>query len=288
MMIKAVIPFLFTILAISVANAQSSGIEAKSNFDSLILKAYKEDQTIRQDLIKLMNKGDYPKDSLVMKMMALKKQDFQNQQLVFPLIDQYIAGSITISPDALNGAYYIIQHAEIDQQEKYRPFVEKLFKTKVINTVEYARFADRLLIKKNKAQVYLTQAYQNASVPGTYPYPLKANAKALSKELGLAEKFEKEQADFKNEYAPLFLKDDEVALFGHLLKKPQADDGSITNIAVIMDGKEVARTNNTGFFAFKIKRSSLGKELEFLKDGGSIRVPVSLSSEQDWQAVSVN
>lgn len=81
-------------------------------------------------MMKVINKSDYPKDSLVFKIMDLKKQDARNQNLVFPLIDQYTIGSIALSPLALNGAYYIIQHAEIDQQEKYQSFVEKLFEKK--------------------------------------------------------------------------------------------------------------------------------------------------------------
>lgn len=274
-----------TLLAAQFSYAQNLNSQSKLSADSIIINAYRIDQIKREEMMKVINKSDYPKDSLVLKIMDLKKQDAQNQNLVFPLIDQYTIGSIELSPLALNGAYYIIQHAEIEQQEKYQSFVEKLFEKKVINTVEYARFVDRVRVKRNKAQYYLTQAYQNAGTEGTFPYPLTADAAELVNKIGLKETFHKDIASFKNEYTPIFLKEDEFAIFGYVLNN--ANKEKINNIEIKLNGKTITRTNKEGFFAFKIKRTEAVPELELLVEGKSIKQRIEILPENDWLSVNI-
>jgi len=140
-------------------------------------------------------------------------------------------------------------------------------------------------VKRNKAQYYLTQAYQNAGTAGTFPYPLTADAAELVNKIGLKQTFQKEMASFKNEYTPIFLKEDEFAIFGHVLNS--VDKEKINDLEIKLNGKTMTRTNNEGFFAFKIKRTEAVSELELLLEGKSIKQRIAILPQNDWLSVNI-
>ncbi|MGN0022031.1 MAG: hypothetical protein ACI35Z_14610 [Sphingobacterium hotanense] len=104
MMIKVFSKVLLSLGAIYLAKAQAPNALKNVPADSIIISVFRIDQQNREELMKLMNNENYPKDSLVFKIFDLKKQDARNQQQVFPLIDQYINNELNLSKDALNGA----------------------------------------------------------------------------------------------------------------------------------------------------------------------------------------
>ncbi|WP_343565723.1 hypothetical protein [Sphingobacterium sp.] len=274
--------------SIAITNAQT--MENTMDLEKLIMKAYHTDQENRTIVERLLLDKSTPQDSLKKYAVQLKKSDMVNQKVVLPILDKYIAREVKLSDSSLNAAYYIVQHASKEDQEKYSNFVGKLFKKQVIDKNEYTRFVDRVLIKNCKAQVYLKQAYMDADVKDIYPFPLRANAKEIAKNNNLLEELEKEidikTKSFPAEYAPVFVVDDEFVVFGHIKKKEEQRNVPVSDVEISYGGKVLAKSNKNGFYSFKIIKSAAASDILFTK--GSIYTNKNLdSTDKDWQMVDV-
>jgi len=286
---KKIIAAVFLIgSSITITHAQTTGNDA--DLGKLIMKAYHEDQENRSIVEKLLLDKSTPQDSLKKYVIQLKKVDMINQKVVLPILDRYIANEIELTDSSLNAAYYIVQHASKEDQEKYSGFVEKLYKRQVIDKNEYTRFIDRVLVKNGKAQVYLKQAHMDADAKDIYPFPLKANAKEIAKNNNLLDELEKEIAirtkSFPAEYAPLFIVDDEFVVFGHIKKKNGQSNTLLSDVEVSYGGKVLAKSNKSGFYSFKIARSASMDNISFKKGVNNVNIKLD-SNNKDWQMVDV-
>lgn len=287
---KKLITTVFLIVCtLTLTNAQT--VEEIGNFEKLIMKAYHEDQENRAIVEKLLQDKATSQDSIKKYAIELKKSDMLNQKIVLPILDKYLAKEIELTDSSLNAAYYIVQHAGKADQEKYSIFVENLYNKKVIDKTEYTRFIDRVLVKNQKAQIYLKQAYMDVDVKDVYPFPLKANAKEIAKKNNLLDELEKEiEVRIKTsskEYAPVFIEENEFVVFGHVKSKKDGSNVPIANIEVSYDGKVLAKSNKNGFYSFKISKSSTLDDVVFRDAKNDSIKKIDKNKTKDWQMVDV-
>jgi uncharacterized protein YutE (UPF0331/DUF86 family) len=286
---KKLITAIFLIGSLAtLTNAQT--MEKTVDFEKMIMKAYHDDQENRAIVEKLLLDKSASQDSIKKYAIQLKKSDMVNQKVVLPILDKYIANAIALTDSSLNAAYYIVQHASKEDQEKYSNFVEKLYKKQVIDKNEYTRFIDRVLVKNNKAQVYLKQAHMDADVKDIYPFPLKVNAKEIAKNNNLLDELEKEIAirtkSFPAEYAPMIIAADEFVVFGHVKKKEGQSNTPVDDVEISCGGKVLAKSNKNGFYSFKIGRSTSIDDISFKKGANNAHKKLD-SNNKDWQMVDI-
>lgn len=275
--------------SITLTNAQNK--VAAGDYEKIIMKAYQDDQENRAIVGKLLQDKSAPQDSIKKYAIELKKSDMLNQKIILPILDKYLANEVGLTDSSLNAAYYIIQHSRKEDQEKYATFVDTLYSRKIIDNKEYTRFIDRVLVKNGKAQIYLKQAHMDADVKDIYPFPLKANARDIAKKNNLLDELEQEIAirmkSFPKEYAPIFIEENEFVVFGHVKRKKDEKNVPIKDVEVSYDGKVLTKSNENGFYSFKINKSSTFNDVLY-RDGKSDSVKkLEGNKSKDWQIVDV-
>jgi len=147
-----------------------------------------EDQTLRQLLPEAEAKFGVDAGELKYIWELIHTQDKINEKKVLQIIDTYgWLGKNKIGEMANQTLWLVIQHADINIQEKYLPKLEASVEKNESDGWHLAFLKDRILMRKGEKQYYGTQAKKDSSSGITYIYPI-AEAKTVNrrrKELGL-------------------------------------------------------------------------------------------------------
>ncbi|MBK5720303.1 hypothetical protein JGH11_05420 [Dysgonomonas sp. Marseille-P4677] len=92
--------------------------------------------------------------------LVMLKIDSVNQKFVANLLDT-TGWPDSLSPQANMAIFMIIQHSPASYMDKYAPLVKMEYEKGHINSELYAIFADRLLMRQNKPQLYGSQIINN-------------------------------------------------------------------------------------------------------------------------------
>ena len=176
-------------------------------YDSILKNVLNEDQSIRKKIDSIQQKGVDNLDALIPLYKNMAIQDIENQRIAFPILEKYLAEEIALSHNSLSALYYVIQHADGADQEKYKHFIDIIFRQKIISNIEYGWFTDRLRAHQNKAQLYGFQCHVNADTNDPFPYPILTSAKENRKKLGINPiEMEKElSSQFTDDYKPIYI-----------------------------------------------------------------------------------
>jgi hypothetical protein len=141
------------------------------------------------DCIDLAERKTGRNSTVVQALWKLKKLlNDRNQKDLEKLIELKGWPKISVvGEDAANAAFLVIQHSDIDQQQKYLPIIENLCKQNEASWQDYALMYDRIQVNSNKPQKYGSQVRFN-EVSGTYElFPLLDENKVdqWRKEVGL-------------------------------------------------------------------------------------------------------
>jgi hypothetical protein len=211
---KSILAFLLLcglVLTLYHVNAQTPGEtnatqKIKINYDSLriALEAMLDsDQEIRRILIDSIGL-DSPEAGKYLKQMATI--DMQNKAKIESILEKY--GWIErskIGEKAADGIFYVVQHTDLEFQEKYFPQLKKLAAIGEASPIRCAMMEDRILMSKGKRQIYGTQANNNLRPDkkmAIWPIEDPSQVNALRKKIGFTTTVEENAARLKAEYDP--------------------------------------------------------------------------------------
>lgn len=169
---------LFITILISFITMQSqTNVEAKP-IDYKLLKAQLEiirieDQTLRQLLPDAEAKFGDDSDELTYIWELIHTQDSINEKKVLRIIDNYgWLSNSKVGEMANQTLWLVIQHAEIDIQEKYLPYLVESVNKEESDGWYLAFLKDRILMRKGEKQHYGTQVKKDKKSGFTYIYPI--------------------------------------------------------------------------------------------------------------------
>lgn len=133
-----------------------------------------EDQKYRQEIDAVV--GKYGNDSKEVQDMwhAMAKADSTNTVRVKQILDTHGWLSKQAVGDAGNSALFlVIQHAEIEDQEKYLPMMREAVKNGNAEASSLALLEDRILMRHGKKQIYGSQLRTDPKTGEMYFFPIE-------------------------------------------------------------------------------------------------------------------
>lgn len=134
---------------------------------------YKEDQDSRL-LVSTFKKEGRSQEALDSLSAVIRKKDSSN--LVF--VEQFIAqhgwlGPQEIGMQGVQALFLVIQHADLNTQNKYYPLIKQAEKDGKLLSSNVAILEDRIAVREGRPQQYGSQGYYDAEKKKTFIYPLK-------------------------------------------------------------------------------------------------------------------
>ncbi len=271
--------FYYTVFLFFILVKMTAQPRAVSTYDSLIAESYQKDQQIREEWDSLLANENRSNQELVDHFAKVEKIDLDNQRIVLPMLDQYIAQEIELTDASLAQLYYIIQHADGAIQSKYAPFIITLFDKELISNQEFAWFSDRLAVRKNNVQPYGFQIKSWAETAERFPYPISSQAEENCQRIDLESSKAYLEDNFGGDYLPQYLTTGEFVVFGHV-------KGEQNNRVIVGEELEEAAVNDKGFYVLKLKKKK-GQEIRLcLKRGEeTMDCKTILMDDKDWEEV---
>jgi len=240
---------LFNVISASIVAQNKNALK---NVNTILEKAYDDDQNIRDSIIALQKRNDINTAEYRNLLIEMNKQDSINQLIVFPILDKYgWLGQPKVSDKSCRSYFYIIQHAQIDKQLKYYQQVMQAYRAKYISSSEYAMFVDRVNVRQNKFQEYATQTQIDQLGNMTlYPVIDINRLDYRRSKIGI----EPIYGELRNLYSILNVcKDDKVLIF-RVMNQNQTK--GISDVDVFINDKLVGKSNDKGLFQCKIAKAT--------------------------------
>jgi len=182
--LRYIIALCFILLLASNIQAQTTKAQSVANptLRQELLQRVEQDQAIRNELIK---KGiEHPDESVLTRMKAI---DAANTERMRAIVRQYgWPGPELVGQDGTDGAFLLVQHANLAFQKEMLPLVEKSYKNGKLSGQSYALLLDRVLVGEGKPQVYGTQVKEwKGKEPVLQPIEDEANVDKRRAEVGL-------------------------------------------------------------------------------------------------------
>lgn len=281
--------FLFFCLGLFSLRGYSANRKESINRDSitLILKqAYIRDQTPRLIIDSLMRKGITDGNLFLPAIAQQHTDDSINLREVLPIADTISQYAIyDLEAKAYETCWLVIQHASDNVRVEYTGFVEQLVNRKLISLSSYMAFVDRLNTDKYKAQIYGYQFKRFAN--GTLmQYPVLKGWKRKWKNLGLNCKKNILPSEYTINYPTVYINRNQYALIGFVYKgKSDCDIEKlmpIKDVAILLNGKVVTTTNDTGHFSVILNKRMLPKTINIRIDGHLFKYKIQNVETKDF------
>ena len=150
---KRIITIIATILLTHTAIAQ--------NFEAELAQIHHRDQNVRLKVAKFHQEGQI--DSLMYYAEQMVKIDTENQQYVADMIRNY--GIPDNLPDkAYSAIFLVVDHADLSYQNRYFRPLKQAAKQGKIKQVEINTLQDRILMRRNRRQLYGTQTISKSTI----------------------------------------------------------------------------------------------------------------------------
>lgn len=152
--------------------AQQKGLNMELRNELLAIEA--EDQKYRSQMAALIKKGD-PKivDSPAFKKLEVQQAAIDKKLLpqVENIIEKYgYPTQAMVGKQPRKTVFLVIQHADLEQQEKYLPLFQKAVKDGTLKFKTLALMIDRIEMAKGRPQIYGTQVKRNSETGEFYFY----------------------------------------------------------------------------------------------------------------------
>lgn len=152
--------------------------EIEKNYDKVLqqelLQILSDDQDIRSQWIKAARElGDqHPLvDSLVK--IALYKDSINLAKIIRILDERGWVGKNKVGEQASQAIFLVIQHSDLQVQEKYLPMMREAVKQGNASRSSLALLEDRVALRQGRKQLYGSQVYRNQSDNTYYPAPME-------------------------------------------------------------------------------------------------------------------
>lgn len=147
-----------------------------------------EDQTLRLILPEVGKKFGNGSDEEKFIWSLIHKQDTICINSTLKILNQYgWLGKSRVGDKANQALWLVIQHAELEQQEKFLPLLKKSVKNGESEGWHQAFLEDRILMYKKMNQIYGSQAFWDKSISKMKIYPIDdlKNVNKRREEIGL-------------------------------------------------------------------------------------------------------
>ena len=186
---KRFIPILLVCLTLGCTNKKSTHSSAAQT-DSLLCELHERDQQIRHELMRVQrafiaDQRDELVDSIVMLVEEEERTDSLNRVVVDSLLQN--GWPEGLSEQSNQTIWLIIDHGDVEYQERYLPLIEQQAMHGIISLADYATLSDRVNVRRQRPQRYGTQTgyTQRDGETFTYVYPIEDIAKLDSLRLSV-------------------------------------------------------------------------------------------------------
>jgi len=132
-----------------------------------------EDQTLRLMLPEVGKKFGNGSNEEKYVWSLIHRQDSICLNKTLKILNEYgWLGKSRVGDNANQALWLVIQHAELEIQEKYLPLLKKSVETEESEGWHLAFLEDRILMRKNKNQIYGSQAFWDKSINKMKIYPI--------------------------------------------------------------------------------------------------------------------
>ncbi|MES2875466.1 MAG: DUF6624 domain-containing protein [Bacteroidota bacterium] len=147
------------------------------NFESIkqeLLVIHKEDQDIRHEWIAALNHPTHSTKTIDSLGKIMETKDSVNIIHVSRILDDYgWLGKDKIGPDANQTLFLVVQHSDLEIQQKYLPMIRKASLVGDASKSHLALLEDRVALREGKMQIYGSQVGQFLGSKEYYILPLK-------------------------------------------------------------------------------------------------------------------
>ena len=147
------------------------------NFESIkqeLLVIHKEDQDIRHEWIAALNHPTPSTKTIDSLGKIMETKDSVNIIHVSRILDDYgWLGKDKIGPDANQTLFLVVQHSDLEIQQKYLPMIRKASLVGDASKSHLALLEDRVALREGKMQIYGSQVGQFFGSKEYYILPLK-------------------------------------------------------------------------------------------------------------------
>lgn len=129
---------------------------AAQDLDSLLRVVHDRDQAVREEVVRLSQQTPPDVDSLMAAYTRMQAVDAENQRVVAGLLERggWPEG---ISDEASETIWLVIDHADLEMQQRWMPLIEEQMEAGRVSRSSYATLLDRMLMRGKRPQRYGTQ-----------------------------------------------------------------------------------------------------------------------------------
>lgn len=155
------------------ANKEKAEVHLDKPLVALLDSIYEEDQKYRQQLAATEEKYGWESEEMKSLWKIIHEKDSLNQLNVKKILDERgWLGADVIGHQGNQTLFLVIQHAEIDTQEKYLPMMRDAVKKGKAKAASLALLEDRVALRKGNMQIYGSQVGRDQETGEYYVLPL--------------------------------------------------------------------------------------------------------------------
>ena len=169
--------FLLFVTLFACTNKKSTHSSAAQT-DSLLCELHERDQQIRHELMRVQRAFIAEQraelvDSIVMLVEEEERTDSLNRVIVDSLLQN--GWPEGLSEQSNQTIWLIIDHGDVEYQERYLPLIEQQAMRGIIRLADYATLSDRVNVRRQRPQRYGTQTgyKQRDGEVFTFVYPIE-------------------------------------------------------------------------------------------------------------------
>lgn len=188
--LKRLLYLLVLFVTLFACNNKKSTHSSAAQTDSLLCELHERDQQIRHELMKVQRAFIAEQraelvDSIVMLVEEEERTDSLNRVVVDSLLQN--GWPEGLSEQSNQTIWLIIDHGDVEYQERYLPLIEQQAMRGIISLADYVTLSDRVNVRRQRPQRYGTQTgyTQRDGETFTYVYPIEDIAKLDSLRLSV-------------------------------------------------------------------------------------------------------
>ena len=149
-----------SLLTICFVMASVLSVSAQQSVDDRLREAGERDQQVRLKLVEAQQRGQV--DSLIYYAEQMVRIDAENQAVVAELIRVDVPDAL--SEEAYDAIFLVVDHADLDYQRRYFRTLSRAAEQGKIARSSMATLRDRMLMRRNRKQVYGTQTVGHTTI----------------------------------------------------------------------------------------------------------------------------
>ncbi|WP_082994974.1 MULTISPECIES: DUF6624 domain-containing protein [Aquimarina] len=162
------------VLALVKANKEKAEINFDKPLVALLDTIYQNDQGPRRQINEVIEKYGRDSDELKQHWKKIAAKDSVNLIKVEKILDKKgWLGKDIIGNRGNTTLFMVIQHSDLEVQEKYLPMIKEAVKKGNIRPSSLALLEDRIAIRKGNKQIYGSQIGRDTEADTYYIYPLQ-------------------------------------------------------------------------------------------------------------------